>query len=183
MVSLWWHEAGRFGVLPILGRAPRPALARDPEPVRRYTYYPDTAPVFIEAAPDTVNANYVIRAELEIVHEGANGMVLAQGGKFGGYALLLLDGRPRFIYNYLGLADTVLESSRCLPVGRVTLTFVFQKTGAPSHSKAYGAPGMPSRSISVSTLPGQIAFTETLAARSSSARARVRPTTPCLAAQ
>ena len=69
-------------------------------------------------------------------------MVLAQGGKFGGYALLLLDGRPRFIYNYLGLADTVLESSRCLPVGRVTLTFVFQKTGAPSHSKAYGAPGI-----------------------------------------
>src|SRR5262245_168798 len=43
--------------------------------------------------------------------------------------------------------------------------------------------GIPWRNISVSTLPGQIAFTETLAVRSSSASARVRPITPCFAAQ
>ncbi len=45
------------------------------------------------------------------------------------------------------------------------------------------APGIPIRSMSVSTEPGQTAFTVMPSARTSAASARVRPTTPCLAAQ
>ena len=142
MVSMWWHEAGSYRVLPMLGRAPRPHRLPGPEPARRYTYYPGTAPVFIEAAADIVNVNYVIRAELDIARSDASGMILAHGGKFGGYGLFVHQGRPRFVYNYLGLADTVFESNRTLPVGRCTLTFAFQKAGVPEPAKGFGARGI-----------------------------------------
>ena len=142
MISMWWHEAGRCGVLPILGRAPRTQPHAGPEPVRQYAYYPDTAPVFIEAAANIVNVNYLIRAELHIPVGGASGMVLAHGGKFGGYGLLVLNGRPRFVYNYLGIAETVFEADRSLPAGSCTLSFAFEKIGAPDSARAYGAPGI-----------------------------------------
>ena len=142
MVSMWWHEAGRYGVLPMLGRAPRPQRAPGAESPRRYTYYPDTAPVFIEAAADVVNVNYVMRAELDLARAGVSGMVLAHGGKFGGYGLFVLEGRPRFVYSYLGLTETVFEANRMLPAGPCALTFAFEKTAPPDGAKGYGAPGI-----------------------------------------
>ena len=142
IVSMWWHEAGRYGVLPMLGRAPRRTPAPGPEAARHYTYYAATAPVFIEAAADIVNANYVIRAELDITTHGVRGMVLAHGGKFGGYGLMVRDGRPCFVYNYLGSAETIFEADRLLPLGRCTVTFAFEKNGAPDTARSYGAPGV-----------------------------------------
>ncbi len=142
MISMWWHEAGRYNVLPLLGRAPRRQARPETEPVRHATYYPDTAPVFIEAAANVVNTNYVIRAELHVADGEADGMVLAHGGRFGGYGLLVRNGRPRFIYNYLGLAETVLESDQPLPGGSCMLTVSFEMTGKPDIANRHGAPGV-----------------------------------------
>ena len=56
--------------------------------------------------------------------------------------LMVLDGQPRFVYNYLGSAETIFDANRLLPVGRCTVTFAFEKNGAPDTANGYGAPGV-----------------------------------------
>lgn len=56
------------------------AKAATPSPPRRHVFRSGTAPVFIEAAPNIINTNYEIRAEVDIPEQGANGMILAHGG-------------------------------------------------------------------------------------------------------
>jgi arylsulfatase len=47
------------------------------------------------------NRPYSIEADLEIPQNGAEGVLLAQGGDAGGYTLFVADSRPRFSYNYV----------------------------------------------------------------------------------
>ena len=141
MIAWWWHEAGRYNVLPIAGKPPAPAKGPNP-PMRVHRFYPDIAPVFIEAAPDIINANYQIVTDLEVADDQAQGMILAHGGKFGGYGLFLLDGRPHFLYNFLGIRETIVAAKQPLPHGRHRVRVVFRKTGAPEFGKGRGAPGV-----------------------------------------
>ncbi len=142
MVARWWHEAGRYGVLPLLGRATPPPPDPRARP-KRHVFYPDTAPLFIEAAPSVVNANYRIVADLEIPGGApAQGMLVAHGGRFGGYGLLLQQGRPVFVYNYLGVSQTRIEAPAPLPPGARRLSFSFEMTGPPQFTQGLGAPGI-----------------------------------------
>ena len=50
------------------------------------------------------NASHSITADVEIPEAGVNGVILAQGGKFGGWSFYLKDGKPTYQYNFLGLA-------------------------------------------------------------------------------
>ncbi len=49
------------------------------------------------------NKSKTITAEVEVPAGGANGTILAQGGRFGGWALYVKDGVPAYDYNFLGL--------------------------------------------------------------------------------
>ena len=49
------------------------------------------------------NKSMTITAEVEVPAGGANGTILAQGGRFGGWALYVKDGVPAYDYNFLGL--------------------------------------------------------------------------------
>lgn len=140
LVSLWWHEAGRYGVLPLLGRANPPPV--DPKaPPKRYLFYPDTAPMFIEAAPNVINADWQIVADVELPAEGADGMLVVHGGRFGGYGLLLQASRPVFVYNYLGVSQAVLAAPQALAPGRHRIVFSFVRSGPPRFAEGRGAPG------------------------------------------
>jgi arylsulfatase A-like enzyme len=141
MVSLWWHEAGRYGVLPLLGRANPPPPDHEAPPTR-YVFYPDTAPLFVEAAPNVINSNYRIVAEVELPDQPADGAIVVHGGRFGGYGLLVQDGRLVFVYNYLGVAETAIASPERLTAGSHTLSFSFEMTGPPRFSQGKGAPGV-----------------------------------------
>ena len=50
-----------------------------------------------------MNKDYTITAEVTIPKSGAEGMIVTMGGRFGGYALYLLKGKPVFVYNLLDL--------------------------------------------------------------------------------
>lgn len=72
------------------------------------------------AAPDVKNRSFTVTAEV-VVHEGgADGMILTQGGRFAGWALMVLDGRPVFAYaasnqpqhKYRVVGDRRLEPGR-----------------------------------------------------------------------
>ena len=75
------------------------------------------------------NKSHVITAELEIPKNGANGVIIAQAGRFGGWSLYLKDGKPNYTYNWLGLQRYTVAAKQALPAGKGTLRFEFAYDG------------------------------------------------------
>ena len=66
------------------------------------TVYPGMSGMMENAFINVKNRSFSISADVHIPSSGASGVILAQGGRFGGWSLWLQDGRPRFTYNWLG---------------------------------------------------------------------------------
>ena len=75
------------------------------------------------------NRSHTITAEVEIPKNGANGVILAQAGRFGGWSLYLKDGRPTYTYNWLGLQRYTVAAKQALPAGKATIRFEFAYDG------------------------------------------------------
>ncbi len=87
------------------------------------------------AAPNILNKSYTITAEVEIPKGGAEGMIVTEGGRFGGYGLFLSKGvagirggKPVFLYNLLNLKRTTW-SGPALGAGKHTIVFDFKSDG------------------------------------------------------
>lgn len=78
---------------------------------------------------NTKNRSHSITAEVQIPEGGANGVIIAQAGKFGGWSFYLKDGKPRYAYNYLGLKTYKAVSDQALPAGKATIRFEFTYDG------------------------------------------------------
>ena len=65
-----------------------------------FTYYPGMIRIPEANSPDIQNKSFRITAEVEIPESGADGVLATQGGRFGGWGLLVLDGKPMFVYAY-----------------------------------------------------------------------------------
>jgi hypothetical protein len=77
------------------------------------------------------NRSKTITAEIEVPAGGANGTVLAQGGRFGGWSLYVKDGVPAYDYNFLGLQRSSVAASKPLAPGkaRIRLDFAYDGGG------------------------------------------------------
>jgi arylsulfatase len=75
------------------------------------------------------NRSKTIIAEVEVPAAGANGTILAQGGRFGGWSLYVKNGVPGYDYNFLGLQRTSIASSKPLAPGKNTIRFEFAYDG------------------------------------------------------
>jgi hypothetical protein len=75
------------------------------------------------------NRSHTIIADVEIPKNGANGVILAQAGRFGGWSLYVKDGKPTYIYNWLGLQRYTLAARQALPAGKSTIRFEFAYDG------------------------------------------------------
>ena len=78
------------------------------------------------------NRSSKITAEIEVPAEGANGAILSQGGRFGGWSLYMKDGKPAYVYNFLGLSRYTVTAPQALPAGPATVVvdFVYDGGGA-----------------------------------------------------
>ncbi|MCP9757910.1 arylsulfatase [Aquitalea sp. S1-19] len=76
------------------------------------------------------NQSKTITAEVEVPAGGGNGVILAQGGRFGGWTLYVKDGKPAYTYNFLGQTRTTIVSGESLPAGRSTVRFEFVYDGS-----------------------------------------------------
>ena len=138
--ALWWAEAGRYQVLPldyrgvlrIIGQ-PRPTAGR-----RRFVYFPGGAPIESAAAVNVKNRSHSITAEVVIPEGGAEGVLLADGGRFGGYSLYVKDGKLHYAYNFLDRERHTIVSDADAPAGACDLRFEFEKTGP----ERFGAGGI-----------------------------------------
>jgi len=75
------------------------------------------------------NRSKTITAEIEVPQGGANGTVIAQGGRFGGWSLYVKNGVPAYDYNFLGLQRFSIASTQALSPGKATLRFEFAYDG------------------------------------------------------
>ena len=75
------------------------------------------------------NRSHTITAELEIPEKGAEGVILCQAGRFGGWSLYLKDGKPMYAYNFLGLKTYKVAATEALPAGKATIRYEFTYDG------------------------------------------------------
>jgi hypothetical protein len=75
------------------------------------------------------NRSLTITAEVEIPAGGANGVILAQGGRFGGWSLYFKDGKPIYTYNFLGLQRFTVAAAQAVPESKATVRFEFAYDG------------------------------------------------------
>jgi len=133
--ELFMQEAVKYQVLPlddrVLERTNADLVGR-PELIGRrtsLTLYPGMKGMTENVFINLKNKTHSITAELEIPEKGANGVVLAQAGRFGGWSLYLKDGKPVYTYNFLGLERFSVKGDAALPAGKVTLRFEFAYDG------------------------------------------------------
>ena len=144
MIALWYAEAGKYNVLPVDGRGQqrfadeRPQLAPDRE---RYTYYPGTQEVPPNAAPKLLNRPHSAHVGVVIPDEGAEGVLLSQGGVDGGFTLFVQDGKLRYTYNYVADQHFHIVSDSDVPSGKHILSFEFAPTGPAEPLQGQGHAG------------------------------------------
>jgi arylsulfatase A-like enzyme len=80
-------------------------------------------------APGVLNTSYTIRAEIEVPQGGGDGVIVTDGGRFGGYGLYLLKGKPVFLWNLLDLKRVRWEGPQPLTPGKHILEYDFKYDG------------------------------------------------------
>jgi len=73
--------------------------------------------------------SYAVHADVEVPPGGANGVILAQAGRFGGWSLYMKGGRVHEVYNFGGLERTTVSSPKALSPGRHTILYEFAYDG------------------------------------------------------
>jgi arylsulfatase A-like enzyme len=156
MQALFVQEANKYQVFPIdnsvLPRllTPRPSATAGRT---QFTYQGVNVGIPVANAPSLLNRDYTITAEITVPKGGAEGMIATMGGRFGGYGLYILKGKPVFVYNLLDLkrerweggvgAEDWLGSS--LAPGKHTIAFDFK----------YDGPGLGKGGTGVLTVDGR----------------------------
>jgi len=88
---------------------------------------------------NTKNRSHSITAEVQIPEGGANGVLIAQAGRFGGWSLYLKDGKPMYAYNFLGLQTFKVAATEALTAGKATIRFEFTYDGGGLGKGGMGA--------------------------------------------
>lgn len=78
------------------------------------------------------NQSKLIVADVSVPEGGGDGVVIAQGGRFGGWSLYLINGVPTYTYNYIGLESTSISAKQGLAAGthEIRLNFVYDGGGS-----------------------------------------------------
>lgn len=133
--SLFMSEAEKYHALPIDDRViarMNPALAGRPDILgdrTSLTLYDGMDGMLENTFMNVKNRSKTITAELEIPEGGANGVILTQGGRFGGWCLYMKDGKPVYTYNYLGLERFTVAATNAVPAGDATVVMDFAYEG------------------------------------------------------
>ena len=145
MEDLFLQEAVKNHVLPIDDRSVErlnPALAGRPDLMAgrtSLTVYSGMTGMMESAFINIKNRSYSITAEVEVPKKNANGVIICQGGRFGGWTLYLKNGRPNFTYNWVGLNRYTISAKQPVPAGKATIRFEFVTDGGKLGAGGTGA--------------------------------------------
>ncbi len=131
---LWLIEAVKYDVLPLDDRSAErvnPDLAGRPTLIRGTSqlFYPGMGRLSENSVVSIKNKSFSITAEVEIPPSDANGVIIAQGGRFGGWAVYANDGHLKFVYNVLGIHEFTTTADVPIPTGKHQVRMEFAYDG------------------------------------------------------
>lgn len=135
MKSLFMAEAQKYHVLPIDDRTierTNAELAGRPDLLGGRTslsLYEGMEGMMENTFINIKNKSFSVTSDIVVPKGGANGVILTQGGRFGGWSFYLKNGKPEFTYNFLGLERYVVSAPQKLSEGQVTVKIEFVYDG------------------------------------------------------
>ncbi len=146
LVDLWFKEAEANNVLPLsdLGATGKELERRlsleyhiPVPPSGQYTYYPGTTAVPEHSAANTHAVSYKILAEVDFSVD-SQGVIFAQGSRFGGHALFVKDHTLTYAYNFIGIPPDQRIAAPAPSTGRHVVGVEFTKERAGELRESYG---------------------------------------------
>jgi len=144
MQALFMKEAAKNHVLPIDDRGierVNAALAGRPDLMAgrtSLTVYEGMTGLSENVFINVKNRSHTITAEVEIPQGGADGVILCQAGRFGGWSVYLKGRKPTYTYNWLGLQHFTVAAAEAVPSGTATIRFEFAYDGGKPGSGGTG---------------------------------------------
>jgi len=131
---LWLIEATKYNVLPMDDRTAErlePMIAGRPTLIRgnSQVFFPGMGRLSENSVVSIKNKSFSVTAEVEVPERGADGVIIAQGGRFGGWALYARDGRAKFVYNTLGIQEYTTAADDAIPAGTCQVRMEFAYDG------------------------------------------------------
>ncbi|WP_426566786.1 sulfatase-like hydrolase/transferase [Angustibacter sp. McL0619] len=133
---LWLIEAAKYNALPMddrSGERLNPELAGRPTLIHGNSqlFYPGMGRLSENSVVSIKNKSFSVTAEVDVPPGGARGVLIAQGGRFGGWAVYLKDGRATFAYNVLGIHLFTTVADTAVPEGthQVRMEFAYDGGG------------------------------------------------------
>ena len=132
--ALFMKEAEKYRALPIDDRVLErfdPAMAGRPDLMagrKSLTVYEGMTGMMENAFINVKNQSVTITADIDVAGN-ANGVILCQGGRFGGWSLYVKDGKPAYTYNFVGLQEYTVNSSERIAPGKATVKLEFAYDG------------------------------------------------------
>jgi arylsulfatase len=132
--QLWLEEARKYNVLPLDDRrverfnsdlAGRPLLVSG----NSQLLFSGTSRLPENTVINVKNKSHAVTAEVDVPAEGADGVIAAQGGAFGGWSLYAKEGRPKYSYNLFGLQHFSIEGDKPIPAGTHQVRMEFEYDG------------------------------------------------------
>jgi len=131
MQALFAQEAAKYNVLPLDNSSFARAISPRPSATAGktvFTYSGEMPGIPTENSPSILNRSFKITAEVEVPENG-DGMIVTTGGRWGGYGLYLLKGKPVFNYNLLTLLQARWAGDQPIAPGKHTIVFEFEYDG------------------------------------------------------
>jgi arylsulfatase len=131
---LWLIEAVKYNVLPLDDRQAErfvPELAGRPSLIKgnSQVFFGGMGRLSENSVVDIKNKSWAVTSELEVPADGAEGVIIAQGGRFGGWSLYAKAGKAKFHYNVLGIVSYDVEATEPMPSGTTQVRMEFAYDG------------------------------------------------------
>jgi len=163
MQDLFWKEAKKYPVLPLDNSFVARAITPKPSLTAGRNVFTWTEPMTGTPngdAPSVLNASYNFKVEVEIPQGGAEGMLITQGGRFGGYGFYVLKSKPVFLWNLVDLKRIRWEGPELAP-GKHLLEFDFKYDGLGMGTMAFNNySGIGQGGTGVLRVDGQVVATQ-----------------------
>ena len=120
LINLWWHEAEQYGVLPLDDMSGMNGSGWWPEQKKSWTLYQDAViPHHFKAGPRLFGISH--RIKVRLVYSAADdGVIVSDGGKFGGWTLFIHQRRLHYTANYYGDSDRI-STLEAIPNGSLSI--------------------------------------------------------------
>jgi arylsulfatase A-like enzyme len=161
MKELFLLEAEKYSVFPLDNSFTARALTPRPNATAGktlFTYSGESYGLPPSDAPNILNKSYTITAEVEIPAGGGEGMLNTLGGRYGGYGLYLIKGKPVFTYVQLTAEKFRWEGSGALTPGKHTIVFDFKYDGPGFGKGGSGVLSVDGKAVASKTIPFTIPF-------------------------